>query len=506
MYALNTFMLSSHAELSPDREAVSDGRNRMTYSQLYESARVTAGFLAEQGVRGSDRILVCLPNCCEMVTLIFSAAALGAVLVPINVQHKEHELQHVVDTIKPSFTIFSNDEQIAVLKRTAPDVKCIKVDTNGGDCSLWRLTEHAAPASVEVGKDDASIIVCTSGSTGLPKGVIMSFENLAVPAMDIAERYRMTASDVSYIPVPLCHMFGIMGVIVAVMTGGRIVLSGKFKAAEAIALLEKERVTVQYCVATMYEREIDHYESLEAKPDLSALRCGMIAGAPSVRHCIVWFDKVLGCRLLNAYGMTEVSALCIADYDDPESIRYDKCGRPCRHAELAIMRDDGSLADVGETGEIVCKSPGVTVGYYNMPDKTAESYTPDGWFKTGDIGMCDSDGVFSVTGRKKDIIIRNGYNVVPSEVEALYYSGGEVNEACVVGCKDKRVGERIVLFCALKPGVSADEEAFREYAKANISKYKIPDSVVFMDKLPKLPNGKFDKKQLKLLCGDQKSK
>ncbi len=137
-----------------------------------------------------------------------------------------------------------------------------------------------------------------------------------------------------------------------------------------------------------------------------------------------------------------------------------------------------------------------------MPDKTAECYTPDGWFKTGDIGVFDSDGVFSVTGRKKDIIIRNGYNVIPSEIEALYYSGGDVDEVCVVGCKDEKVGERIVLFCALKAGVRRTEAELREYAKANISKYKVPDKVVFMDKLPKLPNGKLDKKQLKQLCGE----
>lgn len=502
MYTLNVFMLSHWAKNTPEREAVYDGRSRMTYSQLEKSSKAVAGFLAGRGIARNDRILVCLPNCCEMVTLIFAAAAIGAVLVPINVQHKEHELQHVVDTIEPNFAVFYDDEQIAVLKRIAPKTECIKIDLNSGEYALSGIAERSAQREVEVLEDDASIIVCTSGSTGLPKGVIMSVKNLVVPSMDIAERYRMKETDVTYVPVPLCHMFGIMGVLVAVRTGGKIVLSGKFKADEALELLQKERVSVQYCVATMYEREIDYYESLTEKPDLSCLRSGMIAGAPSVRHCIQWFDKTLGCRLLNAYGMTEVSALCIADYEDSEKIRYEQCGRPSRHVQLAILKDDGIFAQAGETGEIVCKSPGVMVGYYNMPDKTAECYTPDGWFKTGDIGVFDSDGVFSVTGRKKDIIIRNGYNVVPSEIEALYYSSGDVDEACVVGCKDEKVGERIVLFCALKAGVRRTEAELREYAKANISKYKVPDKVVFMDKLPKLPNGKLDKKQLKLLCGE----
>lgn len=498
MYTLDAFMLSYYAKSTPDREAVYDGKTRLTYSLLYGRAKSLAGFLAEKGLKHGDRILVCLPNCCEMVTLIFSAAALGAVLVPINVQHKEHELQHVVDTIEPNFAIFSNDEQIAAFKKVAPDTEYLKIDLNCENGTDF-IAERAVPTEVETGKDDACVIVCTSGSTGLPKGVIMSVENLTVPSADIAERYRMTANDVSYIPVPLCHMFGIMGVLVAVRTGGKIVLSAKFNAADALKLIESERVSMQYCVATMYEREIDHYESLDKNPNLSSLRCGMIAGAPSVRHCIVWFDKTLGCRLLNAYGMTEASALCVADYDDPETVRYDRCGRPCAHVKLAILKDDGSFAKAGETGEIVCKSPGVTVGYYNMPEKTAEAYTPDGWFLTGDIGVFDANGVFSVTGRKKDIIIRNGYNVVPSEIEALYYSRGDVDEACVIGLKDEKVGERIVLFCVLKEGNCATEAEFREYAKTNISKYKVPDSVVFMDKLPKLPNGKLDKKQLKLL-------
>lgn len=500
MYTLNAFRLSYWAEKSPEREAVCDGRSRMTYSQLYDRAKAVAGFLTDRGIARNDRILVCLPNCCEMVTLIFAAAAIGAVLVPINVQHKEHELQHVVDTTDPNFAIFSDDGQIAVLERIAPNMERIKIDLSSGGYALSRIAECSAPREVETQEDDASIIVCTSGSTGLPKGVIMSVKNLVVPSMDIAERYRMTENDVTYVPVPLCHMFGIMGVLVAVRTGGKIVLSDKFRADEALELLEKERVSVQYCVATMYEREIDHYENLTEKPDLSCLRSGMIAGAPSVRHCIQWFDKTLGCRLLNAYGMTEVSALCIADYDDSEKIRYEQCGRPSSHVQLAILKDDGSFARENETGEIICKSPGVMVGYYNMPAETAACYTPDGWFKTGDIGVFDSDGIFSITGRKKGIIIRNGYNVMPSEIEALYYSSGCIYEACVVGHKDESVGERIILFCSLKAGVSRTEAELRDYAKANIAKYKVPDKVIFMDKLPKLSNGKIDKKQLKLLC------
>lgn len=501
MYTLDAFMLSHWAETAPEREAVFDGRNRMTYSQLERRAKSVAGFLTAKGVSRNDRILVCLPNCCEMVTLIFAAAAMGAVLVPINVQHKEHELQHVVDTVQPSFAVFSGEEQAAVLARIAPKTECFKIDLNNGDYALEQIAEQFAPYQVETQKDDASIIVCTSGSTGLPKGVIMSVENLVVPSMDIAERYRMDERDVSYVPVPLCHMFGIMGVLVAIRTGGKIVLSSKFSAENALNLLEKELVSTQYCVATMYEREIDYYESLIEKPDLSALRTGMIAGAPSVRHCIEWFDSVLGCRLLNAYGMTEVSALAIADFDDSRKIRFEQCGRPCSHVELAVLKSDGGLAQSGETGELICKSPGVMVGYFNMPDKTAECYTPDGWFKTGDIGVYDEDGVFSITGRKKDIIIRNGYNVVPSEIEALYYSSGFAAEACVIGCPDEKVGECIVLFCALKPNVSKSSDELREYARANISKYKVPDKVILMDTLPKLANGKPDKTQMKAMLG-----
>ena len=502
MQIMNDFLLSYWADITPDKEAVCDGRNRMTYSQLETRSTSLAAFFEQNGITHEDRILVCLPNCCEMVTLSFAAVKLGFTMVLGNIQYKQHELQHVVDMTKPRLAILSGEEQASELKAIAPDIQIIRLDLASARNAFDFVPD--GKLKTEFGKKDDSpvFVVCTSGSTGKPKGVQICRRNLIVPAEDIAQRFHMTGNDVSFVPVPLCHMFGVMGMMVSVQTGGRIVLTRKFDAMNVLKLLEEEKVSVQYCVATMYEREIDCYENLVEKPDLSRLRTGMIAGAPSIRQCIVWFDNKLGCRLLNAYGLTEAQALAMADYDDPQDVRFERCGRPGGHVQLAVRKDDGSFAVSGEVGEIVCKGPSVMLGYYEQPEETARAYTDDGWLLTGDIGKCDPDGVFTIVGRKKDLIIRGGYNVTPAELEALYYESGFVCEACVMGYPDAEMGERIAAFLTLKSGLSITVEELQEYAKMHISKYKVPDKIILIDRIPKLPNGKINKQELKGVCAE----
>lgn len=344
---------------------------------------------------------------------------------------------------------------------------------------------------------DPALIVCTSGSTGEPKGALLSYGNMFIPGLDITKSFRITQSDVTFIPVPLCHMFGIMGVVVTLGCGSTIVMMQKFRETEALHLIESERVSVQFCVASMYEREIAEYESAAAKPDISSLRTGMIAGAPSIRTCIEWFDKNAGCRLLNAYGLTEAQALAGVDFDDPEDVRYTTAGHASPHCKLKIVCDDETECAVGETGEIVCSSPGIMLGYYGHPELTAKSYTSDGFFKTGDLGRVDAQGYLTVTGRKKDLIIRGGYNVFPYEIESMYNAVDGISEVCVVGYPDEVLGERIAAYIVPKAGFEFSPERLRGYALENIAKYKVPDKIILTDGLPKLSNCKLDKLSLK---------
>lgn len=498
MSLYSTYDLKFHADKTPDKTAVFDTRLRLSYRCLHDRSLRLAAYLRSCGLKKGDRLLASLPNCCEMVELMFAVKAVGAVLVPFNTQYKHSEIDHIIKLTAPAMAVLCIAQQAEYFRESYPNILTIELGhIDSGDMFL-PFIENLEPAEARMPElSDPALIVCTSGSTGAPKGALLSYGNMFIPGLDIAKNFRITASDVTFVPVPLCHMFGIMGVVVTLGCGGTVVMMQKFKEDDALGLIESEKVSVQFCVASMYEREILKYESAAEKPDISSLRTGMIAGAPSIRSCIEWFDKNANCRLLNAYGLTEVQALAGVDFEDPESIRYTTAGRASSHCRLKIIHDDETECDADETGEIVCSSPGIMLGYFGHPELTAQSYTSDGFFKTGDLGRVDAAGYLTVTGRKKDLIIRGGYNVFPYEIEALYTSLDVISEVCVVGYPDQILGERIAAYIVLKPGCELTPERLRGYALENIAKYKVPDKIIIIDSLPKLPNGKIDKLTLK---------
>lgn len=496
MHIFDDFRLTHWAEKIPGRIAVDDGRRAVSYQNLEKRAASLGAYLQNKGLSSEDCVLVCLPNCCEMVTLSFAAVKLGFVMVLGNIQYKQHELQYVIDMSNPRLAILSEEEQVDMIKEIDPTIKIIKLDLEGEQDSLDFIPEGRITRKNEFSMKSPMLIICTSGSTGRPKGVLLSRENLLYSSLNVAERFQMDENDVSYVPVPLCHMFGFSGMMISIITGGTLLLTRRFKADKALALMENEGVTVQYAVATMYAREIECYENLPEKPNLSRLRTGMISGSPGVKSSIIWFDEKLGCRLLNAYGMSEAPSLAMVDYDDPVDVRYNSCGRQCKYSQLAIIREDGSFAGTSESGEIVCRGATLMLGYKNQ-ENLGNSSTADGWFMTGDIGVLNPDGTFSIVGRKKDIIIRGGYNVAPTEVESVFYESGLISEACAVGYPSEAYGEEIALFAVLNQGENISPESLLEKIRPNISKYKLPGKIVFMDELPKLPNRKIDKLALK---------
>lgn len=498
MRKIDEFLLSYWSSVSPEKEAVYDGRYRMTYAELEQESVKLAVFLSRKGISVADRVMVCLPNCCEMLVLFFAAEKNGNILVPVNFLSKDHDIEHALAIANPRIAFVASKTHSEIIRRCSPDTEIIVLDVDGPNSAFSTLTTCGNNITAHLPKaSDPLLLVYTSGSTGKPKGVLLSRSNLYIPASDISQRFRMDEQDVVFVPVPICHMLGIMGMITAMQNGAKLVLMRKFAASAAFEILAHEKVSIQFCVPTIYEREIEFYECLAEKPQLPRLRTGMIAGAPSIRHCIEWFEDKLGCKLLNSYGMTEASALAMADIDDPRALRQFRCGRACEHTQISVIKDDGRIALPNEPGEIICKGPNVMLGYYGQAEETAGHTIFDGWFKTGDIGQYDNDGVFSITGRKKDIIIRGGYNVAPLELEDLYNSSGLVSEVCAVGYPDAELGERIALFVVLKADVTLSPEALRSYAADNLAKFKIPDKVILMETFPRLPNGKTDRKALR---------
>ena len=498
MITVDGSMLSRWASTEAQREALYDGRFRMSYAEVECEAAKLAVFLKKRGINAGSRVLTCLPNCCEIPVLFFALEKLSAVMIPVNYLSKERDIVNVVELYYPDIAFFSDETHAAVFRQLCPEKDTILLDVDSDRSAFCSLTENDVEENFDADTHDAPLLlVSTSGSTGKPKGVLLSKRNIFSPAEDISQGFRFGKDDVTFVPVPLCHMLGIMGMVVTLQNGARLVIARKFEAEEALRILEKEKISVQFCVPTIYEREIECYENLRIKPQLDHLRTGMIAGAPGIRRCIEWFDRHLNCRLLNAYGMTEASGLAMADYYDPEEVRYSSCGHVLKQAELAVTDENGCFVPPCTTGEIVCKGSGLMLGYFNQESETAASMTSGGWFRTGDIGHFDQDGILYVTGRRKDIIIRAGYKIAPYEIERIY-NQDFISELCVVSFPDDELYERIALFVALKHGNKVSPQSLRDYAAQHLAKFKVPDVVILLDELPKLPNGKIDKKRLKL--------
>lgn len=490
------FHLGKWSAVAPDHVAVQDDTGLYTYAALYQRVRMCASGLRQIGIQPRQHILLCMPNGESFIRLFLAACEQGIVVDTMNPLLMEKEVSEFVKVTRPAAIFAELEENVERLALAAPNTPIFSVEKWDTVCANVSTQEtHTEVETVDYEK--TGLVVCTSGSTGHSKYVELSYQALVIPAMDIAQRFHACTHDVSYIPVPMCQMFGMMGLLVTLMTGGTIITTQNFNAETALELIEQFHVTLQYCVPTMYAREIRQFECAKHKPNIRSLRTGMIAGAPTNGPYFEWFEKNAGCRLLAAYGLTECSAIAMADYYDSREVRYHTAGKVCTHADIQIRDEIGWPLPIGIPGEIVCSSPGVMNEYRNAPALTKTCFTEDGWFLTGDIGRIDRDGNLIITGRKKDMIIRNGYNVFPAEVEVLLQEHPKVSQVAVTGFADLEKGEAIIAFVVLKPGTHTTEAILREYMTKRIAKYKIPDHIVFLADIPKLPTGKTDYTKLK---------
>ena len=490
------FRLEKWSAAAPDRVAVQDDTGSYTYAALYHRVRMCVGGLRQIGIQPGQHILLCMPNGEAFIRLFLAASGQGIIVDTMNPLLMEKEVSEFVKATRPAAIFAERQENVEHLAAAAPNTPIFSVERWETVCASVSTKEVQTEAET-IDPEKTGLVVCTSGSTGHSKYVELSYQALVIPAMDIAQRFHSCIHDVSYIPVPMCQMFGMMGLLVTLMTGGTIITTQSFDAETALELIERFHVTLQYCVPTMYAREIRQYECAENKPNIRSLRTGMIAGAPTNGPYFEWFEKNAGCRLLAAYGLTECSAIAMADYYDTREVRYHTAGKVCIHADVQIRDEVGWPLPTGIPGEIVCNSPGVMNAYKNAPALTKTCFTEDGWFLTGDIGKIDRDGNLIITGRKKDMIIRNGYNVFPAEVEVLLQEHPKVLQAAVTGLADEEKGEAIIAFVVLKPGMHTTGADLREYMKKRIAKYKIPDHIFFLADIPKLPTGKIDYRGLK---------
>jgi fatty-acyl-CoA synthase len=345
-------------------------------------------------------------------------------------------------------------------------------------------------------------ILYTSGTTGNPKGAMLSHHNIAKNAEQVTEVLHATENDVFLLAVPFFHCFGcVMGIAGAITWGASMVPQQIFNAREALELIETHRVSVLYGVPTMFVLELEEYRKGKedgSSYDVASLRTGIMAGAPCPVEVMRGTMDELHCNVSIAYGLTEASpVITMTRFDDPIERRVETVGRALDGIEVKIAGDDHAPLPIGEMGELACRGYNVMMGYYKMPDVTAETIDEDGWLYSGDLATMDAEGYVKIVGRKKDMLITGGFNVYPAEIEEYLFTHPKVQNVSVIGIPDDVMGEVAAAYIIPREGETIDPQEIVDYCHGEIANFKVPRYVVLVDELPMTQSGKIQKFKLR---------
>jgi long-chain acyl-CoA synthetase len=474
--------------------ALRQGDQALTYDELAQAAGQAAALVRAAGVGPGDRVALMLPNVLAYPVLFHGSLAAGAVVVPMNPLLKSREVAHYLRDSGAS-VIFAWDPAAGeaakgaaesgsrVIRVTEPDARALLADRPP-------LTQWA-----ERGDGDDAVILYTSGTTGQPKGAQLSHANLRRNA-EVTTSSLLTAgpADVIMGCLPLFHCFGLTcGLNASILGGACLTLLPRFEPGAALDLIAREKVTIFEGVPTMYAAMLHHPARDSA--DTSSLRLCVSGGASLPAEVLRGFEEAFGCVILEGYGLSETSP--VASFNHPGTQRKPgSIGTPIAGVEMRVVDPDGRELPGGQIGEIAIRGHNVMTGYWGKPEATAEAI-PDGWFRTGDLARADEDGYFFIVDRKKELIIRGGYNVYPREVEEALYEHPAVAEAAVVGIPHDSLGEEVGAAVALKPGTEATPDELRAFARERVAAYKYPRLVWLVDQLPKGPTGKILRREVR---------
>lgn len=475
--------LAHTARKYPDNIALRFEDAVVTYAQLVGLSAVAAGELQEHGVRAGHRVGIMLPNVPQFAIWYYAVLSLGAIAVPMNPLLKRREVAHYLRDSGAQLLVVWHEVPTEAM--TGLDVATITIDA---------ATTPSAIPIVEVATrddEDTAVILYTSGTTGEPKGAELTHANLRHNVdVTVETLLHLTPDDVVFGGLPLFHVFGqTCGLNAVVAVGATLTLLPRFDAAKALAIVARDRVTVMEGVPTMYIAMLNQLAS--SRGELPDLRVCISGGSPFPVEALLRFEKAFQCTILEGYGLSETSP--VACFNHPGRRVPGSIGVPVRGVDLRVVDEHDVDAPRDEIGEIVVRGHNVMKAYWNRPAETAAAIV-DGWFHTGDLGRVGADGVFTIVDRKKDLIIRGGYNVYPREVEEVLYEHPAVAEAAVVGVPHSELGEEIAAAVTLRPGFDASEDELRRFVSDRLAAYKYPRHVRIVDALPKGPTGKILKR------------
>lgn len=533
-------LLDIQAERYPDNEAVVfpfEGI-RWTYSQFKQKVDTVARGLIEMGVKKGDHVSVWTTNVPEWLLIQFATGRIGAVLVTVNTNYKAFELEYLLRQSDTSTLVmtsgFKDSDYVKIINELCPELKntlpgqlrsskfpylrniiYIGNSKHNGMFNFNDLYDMAERVESEILEEiqkglspqDVVNMQYTSGTTGFPKGVMLTHYNIINNGNAIADCMRLTYRDRLCIPVPLFHCFGcVLGVMACVTKGATMVLIDHYNPIKVMEAVQRERCTGLHGVPTMFIGILENQKFNEY--DFSTLRTGIMAGSPCPTKIMRQVIEKMNMKDITiAYGQTESSPVITQTrVDDPIEVRVSTVGKPLPGVEVKIIDPDtGEEVEPGEQGELITRGYGVMKGYYKMEEATKAAIDADGWLHTGDLATVDENGYYRITGRLKDMIIRGGENIYPREIEEFIYTHPAVKDVQVIGVPDKKYGEEVFAYIILKDNIKdpPTEEEIIEFVKQGLSRFKTPKYVRFIDSYPMTASGKIQKYKLREMAVEE---
>ena len=486
--------LEASAFYFPDHPAISENGVETTYAQLNDKAGQVATGIIALGIKPGDFVGLCAPNSGDWLTFYFGVLKAGAVAVTLSALLKRDELELLINHAKPRF-LFTSPERLSDLAGLRGTQGLEKVICAGGDLDLAQLMSRGTGSFKALDRDrtDTAAILYTGGTTGVPKGVMLTHENINVSAHNVAYSERSNENDRALCFLPFNHVFGQMHITNAtILSGGCLEVLPGFDLDRVLELLRAGRVTKLFSVPTVYARLLS-LDNLKEK--MGRVRYCFSAAASMAEEIVRQWKERTGLTIAEGYGLTE-SASAVT-YNHYYRHVVGSIGTVVSGVEVQIRDLEGKRLGPNQEGEICIRGHNIMKGYLNNPEATREAFWGEHWFRSGDIGLINDDGYVYIVDRLKDMIITGGENVYPREVEEVIYKVPEVEECAVIGVPDKEWGERVTAFIVPRPGQSVSAAELKAFLKARLSPFKVPKEFVIESDLPKSAAGKILKRELR---------
>jgi long-chain acyl-CoA synthetase len=489
-------ILTETAERAPEQIAFKLDDVELNYAMLNEGSARVAGLLKSKGVEPGDRVGLMMPNVPYFPVIYFGILRAGGVVVPMNVLLKGREVAFYLEDPEAKL-LFAWGDFAEAAEEGAEKAGTEVVLVEPGEFEKLLGDQEPVHDVADRSAEDTAVILYTSGTTGKPKGAELTHANLHRNCTTITRLLgEIGEEDVLLGALPLFHSFGQTCCMnAAVAAGATMTMVPRFDPEKALEVIQRDGVTIFQGVPTMYNAMLHCGSADDA--DCSSLRISVSGGSAMPAELMRAFEEKFGCIILEGYGLSETSPVASFNHPDKER-KPGSIGTPIEGVEMQVWDDEGNEVPQGEIGEIVVRGHNVMKGYWNRPDANEEAITEDGWFRTGDMAKVDEDGYFFIVDRKKELIIRGGYNVYPREIEEVLYEHPAIQEAAVVGVPDESLGEEVGAAVVLKQGESLDEDELKSYVKDQVAAYKYPRKVWFVDELPKGPTGKILKREIEV--------